>query len=79
MSLAVNSMGSDIVVSLASVFVGDVISIAGRGGLVLSLSSPVGDVDAGMGVSGIFESAMTPFSDVSSQNWSISSFGMYGQ
>ena len=64
-------MGCDIVVSSALAFVGDVLSIAVLGGFVLFLRLPVVDVNAGMGVSGIFESAVTLFSDVSSQNWSI--------
>ena len=67
MSLAVNSMG----------FVGDVLTIAGCRGFVLSLRLPVADVDAGMGVSGIFENAVTLFSYMSSQNWSISSCGRF--
>ena len=77
MSLAVNSMGSDIIVSSALAFVGDVLTIAGCRGFVLSLRLPVADVDAGMGVSGIFENAVTLFSYMSSQNWSISSCGRF--
>lgn len=50
-------MGSDIVVSSALVFVGDISIVAGRDGFVLSLRSPVADADVLRGVSGVFASA----------------------